>query len=100
LYFASDYDVAKAGGRFSSLKDGSTLKSQAEGKLFYLSIDIDKLKESPLAKSSLASKGESAKEVLNYLDRLNISMGQNKSAQLEVTTKQKISDIIKMNLKK
>lgn len=100
LYFASDYDVAKAGGKFSSLKDGSSLESRAAGKLSYFSIDIDKLKDSSIAKSVFDAKNESVKEVLSYLDRLNVSIGKNKNAEFELTTKEKISDIIKKNLKK
>ena len=100
LYFASDYDAAKAGDKFVALKDGSSLKSQAEGKISFFSIDIDKLKNSSFAKSALNGKDETVKEFLNYLDRLNVSIGKNKSAEIELTTKQKISDIIKMNLKK
>lgn len=100
LYFASDYDVAKDGGKFSSLKDGSTLKSLVDGKLSYFSLDIDKLVESPLAESSHVIQVESAKNVLGYLDRLNVSVGKNKNAEFEVTTKQKISDLIKMSVKK
>lgn len=99
LYFASDYDVAKNGGKFSSLKDGASLESQAEGKLFYLSLNIDKLGESPLLKSQLVSQDQ-VKEILGYLDRLNVSMDKNKNAVIELTTKQKIIDILKMNMKK
>ena len=100
LYFASDYNVAKAGDKFSSLKDGSSLESQTKGKMSYFSVDIDKLKNSSIAKSAIDARGESVKEVLNYLDRLNVSIGENKSTEIELTTKQKISDIIKKNLKK
>lgn len=99
LYFASDYDVAKNGGKFSSLKDGASLESQTEGKLFYLSLNIDKLGESPLLKSQLVSQDQ-VKEILGYLDRLNVSMDKNKNAVIELTTKQKIIDILKMNMKK
>lgn len=100
LYFASDYDVAKAGGKYSAFKDGLTLKSQVDGKLSYFSIDLDKLKNSPLAKSSFDARAEATKEVLSYLDRLNVSVGKNKEAEIELTTKQKISDFVKMGLKK
>lgn len=100
LYFASDYNVAKAGDKFSSLKDGSSLESQTKGKMSYFSVDIDKLKNSSIAKYAIDARGESVKEVLNYLDRLNVSIGENKSTEIELTTKQKISDIIKKNLKK
>ena len=99
LYFASDYNVAK-GDKFSSLGDGPSLKSLAKGKLSYSSLDIDKLKNSPLAKSAFDGKNEILKEVLNYLDRLNVSTGENKNVEIELTTKQKISDIIKTSLKK
>lgn len=98
LYFASDYNVAKTGEKFSSFKDGSTLKSQVDGKFSYFSIDIDKLKDSPIAKSS--DLDESSREILGYFDRLNISVGENKNAEIELTTKQKISDIIKMSIEK
>ena len=99
LYFASDYNVAKA-DKFSALGDGVSLKSLAKGKLSYSSLDIDKLKNSPLVKSALDGKDENLKEVLNYLDRLNVSTGENKKVEIELTTKQKLSDIIKANLKK
>lgn len=99
LYFASDYNVAK-GDKFSSLEDGASLKSLAKGKLSYFSLDIDKLKNSPLVKSALDGKNEILKEVLNYLDRLNVSTGENRNVEIELTTKQKLSDIIKANLKK
>ena len=51
-------------------------------------------------KSVFDAKNESVKEVLSYLDRLNVSIGKNKNAEFELTTKEKISDIIKKNLKK
>lgn len=100
LYFASDYDVAKTGGKFTSLKDGSSLESLTKGKSSYFSLDVDKLKNSSIAKSVFDAQNEKVKEILGYLDRLNVSMDGNKSADVELTTKEKISDIIKMSLKK
>ena len=98
VYFASDYDVAKSGRRFSSLSDGSSLESETEGKLSYLSVDIVRLKDSPLVKSY--AQNESVKAMLGCLDRLNVSIGKNNNAEIELTTKQKLSDIIKTSLKK
>ena len=98
LYFASDYDVAKSGRRFSSLSDGSSLESETEGKLSYLSVDIVRLKDSPLVKSY--AQNESVKAMLGCLDRLNVSIGKDNNAEIELTTKQKLSDIIKTSLKK
>ena len=40
------------------------------------------------------------KDVLGYLDRPNVSVGENKIAEIELTTKEKISDIIKMSIEK
>ena len=99
LYFASDYDAAK-GGKFSSLKDGSSLKSLAKGKLSYISLDIDKLEDSPLAKSAVEGKDETLTAFLAYFDRLNLSTSKDKNIEVELTTKQKISDLIKTSLKK
>lgn len=99
LYFASDYDAAK-GGKFSSLKDGSSLKSLAKGKFSYISLDIDKLEDSPLAKSAVEGKDETLTAFLAYFDRLNLSTSKDKNIEVELTTKQKISDLIKTRLKK
>lgn len=100
LYFASDSEVAKNGGKYNSLKDGTELKSLAKGKLSYISLDIDKLKDSSFAKSAIEGKGEVLKEILSLLDRLNIITGEDRAVEVELTTKQKISDIIKENVKK
>ena len=99
LYFASDYDVAKDGGKFSSLKDGTTLETLVDGKLSYFSLDIDKLMKSSLAESFPAFQDVSVKKVIGYLDRLNVSVGKDKATEIELTTKQKISDIIKESIK-
>ena len=99
LYFASDYDVAKDGGKFSSLKDGTTLETLVDGKLSYFSLDIDKLMKSSLAESFPAFQDVSVKKVVGYLDRLNVSVGKDKATEIELTTKQKISDIIKESIK-
>ena len=99
LYFASDYDVAKRGGTFTSLKDGSSLSSLIKGKLFYFSLDMKKLNEI-LAKSGSLARDESVQKIFSYLDRLNMSSNESKVVEIELTTNKKISDIIKENVKK
>ena len=94
LYFASDLDAAKTAGKLNS-----SLESQIKDKLFYLSLDIDKLVKSPYAKSQLGIEGF-AQLVLNYFDRLNVSVVKRTDFEIELTTKQKISDILKMTLTK
>jgi len=93
LYLTSDYDAAKAGSKYSSFKDGSSLKSQADDKLFYLSIDLNKLAKSSFATSSFDAV--ETKLVLKYFDRLNASATDDNCLEIELTTKQKISDILK-----
>ena len=100
LYFASDYDVAKSGGKFTALENGTSLSSLTDGKLTYFSFDIEKLQQILSTSSASFARDESARKVMEYLDRLNISVGENKNAEIELTTKQKISDIIKMSIEK
>lgn len=99
LYFASDYDLAKEGSKQSLLNDNPSFASQVAGKMFYLSLDFAKLKDIPIIKSALG-KNEVVNNILNNIDRLNTSKGENMDIDVELTTKQNISDIIKKNLKK
>lgn len=94
LYATSDTKM------LNSSKDDSSFGSRAAGKLFYLSICVNSLKKISDVKSSLEAKDESANELFNSLDHLNVSVSENGIFELELTTKEKISDLIKMNLKK
>jgi hypothetical protein len=100
LYIASDYDIAKGGGKFTSLKDGSSLSSIVDGKVLYFSLDMKKLKEILSASDPSFRRDESVQKVFGYLDRLNMSSDEPMVGEIELTTNQKISDIIKENVEK
>ena len=96
LHLASDKEDAAS----DSSAGGSSLASCVEGKLYHFSLNIDKLVNDVRFKSAFDVNNEAVKEFLSILEQLDVSVGKDLKVEIELKTKQKVSEILMKNIKR